>query len=136
MKARDVMSPNVIIIDPKATVKEASEKMHTYGIGTLVVVEEDYPVGIITERDITYRVVAKDLHTSTYVEDVMTTDLITVDVDTPLERVLGTMRKYNFRRLPVLEKGKLVGIVSIKDIIKQPKLEGEVLKSLAKIELW
>ncbi|GCC10515.1 CBS domain protein [archaeon] len=59
------MSGDVITIEPKVTVKEASQKMCTYGIGTLVVVVEgDYPVGIISERDITYRVVARDLHPS------------------------------------------------------------------------
>lgn len=136
MIAGDIMSGDVITVEPKVTVKEASQKMRTYGIGTLVVVEGDYPVGIISERDITYRVVARDLHTSIYVEDVMTTELITVDTITPVERIIETMVKHNFRRLPVLEKGKLTGIVSIRDIIRQPKLEKSILEKLTKLELW
>lgn len=136
MLVRDVMSTKVVTIDPKATVRDAAELMRAYGIGTLVVVEDDYPVGIITERDITFRVVARDVHPSISVEEVMSTDLITVDEDTPLVRALETMRKYNFRRLPVLRHGRLVGIISIRDILKHPKLTKDVLRALAKVELW
>ncbi len=136
MLVRDVMSKDVVTINPKATVRDAAELMRAYGIGTLVVVEDDYPVGIITERDVTYRVVARDVHPSVPVEEVMSTELITVDEDTPVVRALETMKKYNFRRLPVLKHGKLVGIISISDILKQPKLTKEVLKALAKVELW
>ncbi len=136
MITEDIMSGDVITVEPKATVREASQKMRTFGIGTLVVVEGNYPVGIITERDITYRVVARDLNPSTYVEYVMTTELITVDTTTPVERIIETMVKHNFRRLPVLEKGKLAGIVSIRDIIRQPKLEKSILEELTKLELW
>jgi len=136
MKVGDVMSKEVVTTDPKATVWEASEKMKAYNIGTLVVVEGDFPVGVLTERDITYRLVARNRHSSTLVEDVMSTSLITVDVDTPLDRALSTMNKNNFRRIPVLEEGKLAGILSIRDILRQPRLEKGVLDILARAELW
>lgn len=136
MKVKDVMQKDVVTVEPGASVREASELMQAYGIGTLVVVENDYPVGIITERDITYRLVARERHPSTRVEGVMSTELITVDADTTLNRTIETMNRNNLRRLPVLREGKLAGIISIKDILRQPRLEKKVLELLAKAELW
>jgi CBS domain-containing protein len=84
-----------------------------------VVVEKGKPVGIITERDILKRVVlAKQNPAKTTVSDVMTRQLITADVNSRIIDVSRTMEKNRFRRLPVTEKGKLIGIITSKDIIK------------------
>ena len=136
MRAGDVMTRNVITVSPGASVREAARLMREHNIGTLVVIDDGYPVGIITERDIAFRVVARDLGGDTPVEEVMSTQLITVSESTSIERVLDTMQKHGFRRLPVLKKGRLVGILSLRDIFKLKSLDKRLINMLIQIELW
>ena len=130
MRAGDVMNRNVVTISPSASVREAARLMKEHDIGTLVVVDEGYPVGIITERDLATRVVAQDLSGDTRVEDVMSTQLITVSESTSLENVLATMQRHGFRRLPVLREGRLVGILTLRDILGIRKLDRRVLRKI------
>lgn len=76
MRAGDIMNRKVVTVSPHASVREAARLMREHNIGTLVVVDEEYPVGIITERDLATRVVALDLSGDTPVGDVMSTQLI------------------------------------------------------------
>jgi CBS domain-containing protein len=130
VRAGDVMNREVITVSPHASVREAARLMREHNIGTLVVVDEGYPVGIITERDLATRVVAQDLGGDTRVEDVMSTELITVSESTSIENVLATMQRHGFRRLPVLKEGKLVGILTLRDILGIKKLDRRVLRKI------
>lgn len=119
MEIRSYMSREVVTCTEKETVIGAVRKMAERNIGSIVVVKERRPIGIFTERDLVRRVVArgKDPAQAT-VGDVMSRDLITVDVS---ESVGGSNRLFirrNVRHLPVVEQGRLVGIVSQKDISK------------------
>jgi CBS domain-containing protein len=127
------MNRKVVTVSPHASVREAARLMRGHNIGTLVVVDEGYPVGIITERDLATRVVALDLSGDTPVEDVMSTQLITVSESTSIENVLATMQKHGFRRLPVLKDGKLVGILTLRDILSARKLDRQVLKKIIRV---
>jgi CBS domain-containing protein len=127
------MNRKVVTVSPHASVREAARLMREHNIGTLVVVDEGYPVGIITERDLATRVVALDLSGDTPVEDVMSTQLITVSESTSIENVLDTMQKHGFRRLPVLKDGKLVGILTLRDILSARKLDRQVLKKIIRV---
>lgn len=133
MRAGDIMNRKVVTVSPHASVREAARLMREHNIGTLVVVDEGYPVGIITERDLATRVVALDLSGDTPVEDVMSTQLITVSESTSIENVLDTMQKHGFRRLPVLKDGKLVGILTLRDILSARKLDRQVLKKIIRV---
>ena len=130
MRAGDVMNREVVTVSPSASVREAARLMRRHGIGTLVVVDEGYPVWIITERDLATRVVAQDLSGDTRVEDVMSTELITVSESTSIENVLATMQRHGFRRLPVLKEGRLVGILTLRDILGLKKLDTRVLRKI------
>ncbi len=130
MRAGDVMNKRVVTVPPHASVREAARLMREHNIGTLVVVDEGYPVGIITERDLATRVVAQGLGGDTRVEDVMSTELITVSESTSIENVLATMQRHGFRRLPVLKEGKLVGILTLRDILGIKKLDRRVLRKI------
>jgi CBS domain-containing protein len=101
-------------------VSAAAERMHQRAVGTLVVVSADHePIGILTDRDITARVVAKGRSPmETPVGDVMTPCPKTVVEETPIETALAVMRRGRFRRVPVVDQNNtLVGLVTLDDIL-------------------
>ena len=114
---REAMTEDPRSIDPSATVVEAARLMRDEHIGSLPITDGDTLVGMITDRDITTRVVAEaaDLAT-TSVGDVYSQDLISVEPDKDLEEALRLMARHQVRRLPVVEDGRLVGIVAQADI--------------------
>jgi len=118
LKIGDWMSKSVTTITKEKTVYEAAKLMDELNIGSLPVVEKGVPIGIVTERDIIRRAVAKDkdIH-KTKINEIMTKDPVTVDDDTSILEVSRIMSEHNFRRVMVVKKGKLLGIVTAKDII-------------------
>ncbi len=115
---KDIMTKEVITIETNKTVFEAAELMTTKSVGCLIVVIKAFPVGIITERDIVRRIVAKSASPDLKVTEVMTKTLITVDPDTSLKEAARVMSTNKIRRLPVLKKNKLVGIVVASDFVR------------------
>jgi CBS domain-containing protein len=101
-------------------VRVAARRMESRNVGSLVVIDEgERPMGILTDRDLVLRVVAEGLDAdATLVAQVMTSQPRTVSEDTPIEDALGLMRSASVRRLPVVDrKGRLVGVVSLDDIL-------------------
>lgn len=109
----------VITIAPNRPVFDALVIMAEYRIGALVVVENEKMVGIFSERDYAREVILKGRHSkTTHITDVMTHNVIAAEPhDTP-EHALTTMTSNNFRHLPVVDNGKLVGILSLGDVAK------------------
>ncbi len=106
-----LMAVRVETVEPKRSLKYALQKMVKRNIGSIVVVEEGTPVGIVTERDISRYVAKRTNALKTPVRNVMSGPLITVARPTNQE-AMAAMLKHGVRRLPVVEKGKLVGIIS------------------------
>jgi len=133
-----IMTPNVITVNEKQTLREGSKFMYQHNIGGLVVLmdtsnnetaEIDKPIGIITERDIA-RLVAfsSNLSTDTAISEVMSKPLITINQNSSIKEVTNLMQQNDIRRLPIVDnKGKLVGIITAKDILRSLM---EFLKSL------
>jgi CBS domain-containing protein len=121
---RDVMTKNVKTVRPFSTVKDVVRKMNKFGIGSVVVVEEDRPVGIITERDILRRIVEPFLDPGVVkAKDIMSTKLVTISGDVGVEEAARLMARGKIKKLPVVENGKLVGIVTSMDVIgANPKI--------------
>ncbi len=119
MVAKDIMKTNVITVLPSTPVTEAATIMREENIGSLVVVGVDKRLlGIITDRDIVVSVVANGKSpVEIVVEDVMTSELITVQEDESVFEILRVLGKNSIRRVPVLRRGRLVGIVSVDDLI-------------------
>ena len=116
---KNVMAKPVITIDKNGSVYEAAKIMSEKDIGCIVVTENGKPVGIATERDILQRVVAKDLDASKVVmKDIMTKPLITINGSMPIINAIRVMEKNNVRRLLIVEKGRLVGIVTQRDLLR------------------
>lgn len=109
----------VYTVAPTSTVRDAVREMNEKGVGALLVMVEEEPVGIFTERDVLRRVVDEGRSPqSTRVADVMTADLLVVEPGTPIEQVMATMTERRIRHLPVVEDGKLVGLISIGDVTR------------------
>jgi CBS domain-containing protein len=116
-KIRDAMTEDPRSIGASASVVEAARLMREEHIGSLPVTQDEQLVGMVTDRDITTRVVAESADPkTTSVGDVYSRDLISVEPDKDLEEALRLMARHQVRRLPVVDKGKLVGIVAQADI--------------------
>ncbi|MBN1265675.1 MAG: CBS domain-containing protein [Anaerolineales bacterium] len=106
-------------INKDATVLDALRKMGENNIGSLVVVENEKPVGIFTERDNALRVSMLDINCNNIsIKDVMTRDLITITPGHTVNQCMNIMTDNHIRHLPVVEDGNLVGMISIGDIVK------------------
>jgi CBS domain-containing protein len=115
---KEAMKANPVTVKPKTTVKEAAELMRKRSIGNCIVIDNK-PIGIITESDILKKVVAEDKKASEIlVEEIMVTPIIVIDPYVDIEEAMKTMSKCNIRRLPVVEDGNLIGIITIKDILR------------------
>lgn len=114
---RDVMTTRLVTVTPDSTAVDAAIAMRDNNIGPVLVVDDGKICGILTDRDITVEGVAagKDLRT-TKVIDLCTTDVQTVTPDTSIEDAVHLMQDNSIRRLPVVEHGKPVGIVSLGDL--------------------
>ena len=120
---------HVYNIDPHATVFDAIAQMVRYGVGALMVIEDDNVLGILTERDY-LRKVAIEGRTSrtTMVHEIMSSPVIAVRPSDDLNQCLALMTERRVRHLPVIERGRLIGLVSIGDLVKRKVFEqqGEI----------
>ena len=114
---------NILKVLPDIVVRKAAELMAKRNVGAVLVVEDARLVGILTERDIAFRVVARGLDPqTTRVADVMTSAPDTVDPDKPFGYALVRMHQGGFRHLPVIKDGAVIGIVSARNAM-DPTLE-------------
>jgi CBS domain-containing protein len=123
MRARvpvvEVMSASPVTISIDATVAEAATAMRDKEIGSLVVIERGRPAGIITERDIVTKVAAEmKTANETSVRDVMSSPLVAVHPHQEVAEAAKVMAARKIRRLPVIQEGKLVGMITENDIIR------------------
>lgn len=108
----------LVTITSTITVYDALKIMGEHNIGALMIVEENKLCGIISERDYARKIVLKGKNSKdTLVSEIMTSELITIGAHTSLEQCMELMRNHHIRHLPVLENEKLVGIVSIGDVV-------------------
>lgn len=113
---RDIMSTDLLAVDPSTTVAQAATMMAQHHVGSALVCEEDRLVGIFTERDIV-RALSHDFDAPGHpVGSWMTRNPTTVGPDTTVEEALDRMLTGGFRHLPVETEGKAVGVVSMRDI--------------------
>lgn len=118
MKVKDIMTSQVIPIHPEETVEVAARKLTHYNIGILPVCETDGEVcGLVTDRDLVTRCVASNrTAATTKVRDVMTSQVLSVKPDMDAAVAAHLMGRQQIRRLPVVENGRLCGMVSLGDL--------------------
>ena len=115
---RDIMKTPVLSIDSSMTIKDAATMMEDAKIGSIVVTENNTVTGILTERDFVRKIVAQGKSFSTKVKDVMSSPLITISPDDTAWELASLMKKWGIHRVPVVERGRLVGIASTTDLTK------------------
>jgi len=110
----------VFSIAPESTVYEAMESMAKHNTGALLVMSGEEMVGILSERDCVRRVELEGKNVrETKVKDIMTGEVITVDCDQPLEECMSLMLEKSIRHLPVYDSKKLMGFVSVRDVLRE-----------------
>lgn len=114
----DVMKKSVISIDSSMTVLDAAKMMDDASIGAIVVIENGIAIGIITERDITRRIVAKGKPLTTNVKDAMSSPLIVINPDDSVWEAAQLMKTRKIHRLPAVKDNRLVGIITTSDMVR------------------
>ena len=114
---RDLMTPNPTSLSKTASVLDAARAMRDANIGNIIVLDQDKVCGIDTDRDVVVRAVAegRDI-ASTRLQDICSQELTTISPDKAVDEAVRLMRDKAIRRLPVVEHGKPVGVVSIGDL--------------------
>ena len=113
------LESEAVTLGPEATALDAADRMDAESVGCIVVVDEaGNAVGIVTDRDLMRRVIAAGRDPAKCeLADVMTADPVTVDRGTLMQPLIDEMRSHRVRRLPVMENGRVVAVVSLDDIV-------------------
>jgi signal-transduction protein with cAMP-binding, CBS, and nucleotidyltransferase domain len=132
---RDIMNRKLTTTGIGATVAKAAKAMCHDEVGSVIILDHNKPIGIVTEEDIACKVVALDLKPSTvHVNDIMSTPLITVSADKTAGDAAKMMVKHKVRRLPVVdEHHKVIGIVTVRDLLAVSNEENDLLMDLIEI---
>ena len=113
----------IITIDEEASIVEASKAMVDNSRGSIVVTRAGQPVGMLTERDVLKRVVSKSLDPgAAKAKDAMTATPVTIDKERPLREAIDLMNRKGVRRMLVTEKGKIVGVFTLRDIVRHTRV--------------
>jgi CBS domain-containing protein len=111
------MKDNIVTIESNKSIKDACNIYKDKKIGCLLVIEKDNVIGIVTERDIIERTLCEDKDAkTTTIKDIMTSHVQTIDANDRISYAVEVLKKNNIKKLPVLNKGELVGIVTVTDI--------------------
>ena len=132
---RDVMTPGVRTVDPSQSLAEAAEVMRGEDVGSVPVEAEGRLIGIVTDRDIVTRAVAERRDPQTVkVDEIASRELVTVEPEQDLDEALALMARHQVRRLPVVEEGRLVGMLAQADVALEAKEKkvGETIEEISK----
>ena len=134
MIVRDIMSRNVKTVRPDDTALDAVRKMNKFRIGSVIVVNSGRPVGIITERNILQDIVEPRHDPATVkAKDIMTRPLITIDSHTAVDEAAKIMATKTIKTLPVVDKDKILGIVTSSDIVRNSPTQLSILDELLRV---
>lgn len=119
LPVKEIMTTKVCKANKEENVQEVAKKMVNFGVGSAVIVENNKPVGIVTEKDLIMKVVAKNvIPASVKVSEIMSSPLITIKPTTSVREAANIMMKKGIRRLPIVNnEGELIGIITDNDIL-------------------
>ena len=117
---------SIYSVSSKETVQSCAQKMSQFNVGILLVIEGEDLVGVVSERDIVHKIVSPQLDpTTTPIIKIMTTKVVTASPRTTVQEAMHIITEQRFRHLPVLENGKLQGVISIGDLTRWVMLAQE-----------
>ena len=116
---RELMSKNVVTLDIEKSAYDAAKLMMERDISTLIITKDNEPIGIVTERDFVRRICGKDMKSSQIkLSEIMSSPLITIGSDMPIDIAAATMAERKIRRLVVVQDSKMLGILTGTDLVK------------------
>ena len=128
LKAENVMTAEVAVMNENESVKKAAEVMAQEDVSAIIVMVEGKAIGIVTERDILKRIVAEDKNArNTKLKEIMSSPLVTIEPNTDLEEAARLMFEKKMKNLPVVHENRLIGLINLQDICL---LQPEILKLL------
>ena len=135
MQVKDLMNPNVVTVEPGSSAALAARLISRHNVGSLPVCGEDRRLrGMVTDRDIVLRcVAAEEDPAQTPVRDIMSRGCATVSPGADCREATRLMSAHQVRRLPVVEEGKLVGMISLSDLARSGRFDLEAAQALCEI---
>ena len=135
MQVRDLMNPNVVTVEPGSSAALAARLLSRHNVGSLPVCGEDRRLrGVVTDRDIVLRcVAAEEDPAQTPVRDIMSRGCATVSPGADCREATRLMSAHQVRRLPVVEEGRLVGMISLSDLARSGRFDLEAAQALCEI---
>lgn len=119
IRVKDIMSKGVLSVDSNLNVNEAAKMMEDGKVGAIIVMENNTPVGIITDRDFAVKIVAHAYPITTSVKKIMSSPLIGIDPEESVWNVAELMYTRKVRKIPVIDEDKVIGIVTATDLVNQ-----------------
>ena len=116
---KDIMTKSIISVDATLTVNEAAKMMEDAKVGAVIVMENNTPVGIVTDRDFAVKIVAHAYQITTPVKQIMSSPLIATSPDETVLMAADLMYTRNIRKLPVIDNDQVVGMITATDLVKQ-----------------
>jgi len=117
MKITELAIREPVVVSRDATIAAAAETMAAAGVGALIVMDGSTPVGMVTDRDLVTRALAKGVPPDGRVDAVMTMDLVTLEADAEVDDLMHAFRHHAVRRVPVVDGDRVVGVVSLDDMV-------------------
>jgi CBS domain-containing protein len=120
---RDILNEkgqNIYAVNPQTTVYESLEKMSEHDVGSMLVMEGDKLLGIFTERDYMKKIILQNKASkTTMIKEIMTTNPVCITPSDSVDNAMSIMTKQRCRHLPIIEESKIIGVVSIGDLVKK-----------------
>lgn len=133
MKLQDIMSRDIAFLNSDDSIEQAASLMKQHDVGSIPICSNNQVVGIVTDRDIALRSVAEDAGAAQTVGDIMTINPVLGNPQMDVHDAARIMSDNQIRRLPVVDNGQLVGMVSLGDISVDPSLSSDAEKALSNI---
>lgn len=131
MPVKEIMTRDVVTVDISNSVPQLAQNMLNYNVGSVIITDREQPVGIVTERDIVKKIVSMNLRPDDIsIKELMTTPLISIPSTEDVTDTMHKMVKMEIRRLPVVENGKLVGIITDTDLLAISAEMGSIFSDL------
>ena len=117
MTIADIMTKSVISVDSSITINESAKMMEDAKVGAVIVMENNLPVGIVTDRDFAVKVAAHAYQITSPVKQIMSTPLFAINLDESVRTAADLMHERGIMKLPVIEDEKVIGIITARDIV-------------------
>lgn len=117
MKVRDFTWRAPVVIEIDETVATAAQRLAEYGVGALIVVDQERPVGVVTDRDLIVRGLARNVAPDSRIDSLMSMGVVALDADEDVQELYAVFAREAIRRVPIVDHDKVVGVVSLDDAL-------------------